>query len=57
MVMRARQLVMETPAEKDCREIAAKYLHEAKAYLSVLGKSVYTDGLATLSDAIVSRTF
>src|SRR5207302_1057631 len=38
MVMRARRLVMETPAEKDCREIAAKYLHEAKAHLSVLGK-------------------
>jgi len=55
--MRARRLVMETPAEKDCREIAAKYLHEAKAHLSVLGKSVYRDGLATLSDAIVSRTF
>src|SRR3989442_12339723 len=57
MVMHARRLVMETPAEKDCREIAAQYLHEAKAHLSVLGKSVYRDGLATLSDAIVSRTF
>ncbi len=57
MVMRARRLVMETPAEKDCREIAEKYLHEAKAHLSVLGKSVYRDGLATFSEAIVSRTF
>jgi len=57
MVMRTRRLVMETPAEKDCREIAEKYLNEAKAHLSVLSKSVYRDGLATLSDAIVSRTF
>jgi len=57
MMMRARGLVMETPAEKDCREIAEKYLNEAKGHLSVLRKSVYRDGLATLSDAIVSRTF
>src|SRR5712664_1770401 len=57
MMMRARQLVMETPAEKDCREVAEKYLNEAKAHLSLLRKSAYRDGLATLSDAIVSRTF
>jgi len=57
MMMRARGLVMETPAEKDCREIAEKYLSEAKGHLSVLRKSAYRDGLATLSDAIVSRTF
>ena len=57
MMMRARRLVMDTPAEKDCREIAEKYLNEAKEHLFVLGKSVYRDGLATLSDAIVSRTF
>jgi geranylgeranyl diphosphate synthase type I len=57
MVMKARRLVMETPAEKDCREIAEKYLHEAKSHLSVLGKSGYRDGLAKLADAIVSRTF
>src|SRR5438445_713918 len=43
--------------EKDCREIAEKYLHEAKSHLSVLGESDYRDGLATLADAIVSRTF
>ena len=57
MMIRARQLVMETPAEKDCREIAEKYLNEAKAHLSLLRKSAYREGLATLSDAIVSRTF
>jgi len=48
---------METPAERDCREIAEDYLSEAKAHLSVLRKSVFREGLATLSDAIVSRTF
>lgn len=57
MVIRARQLVMESPAENDCREIAGKYLQEAKAHLSVIGESAYRDGLATLSEAIVSRTF
>jgi geranylgeranyl diphosphate synthase type I len=57
MMIRARQLVMETPAEKDCKEIAEKYLNEAKAHLTVLRKSIYSEGLATLSDAIVSRTF
>ena len=57
MVMRARRLVMETPAEKDCKEIAEKYLNEAKAHLSVLRKSVYRNGLARLSERIVSRTF
>jgi geranylgeranyl pyrophosphate synthase len=57
MVMKARRLVMETPAEKDCIEIAEKYLDEAKTHLSVLRESVYRDGLATLSEAIVSRTF
>jgi geranylgeranyl diphosphate synthase, type I len=57
MVVRARRLIMETPAENDCREIAAKYLREAKAHLSSLRGSVYRDGLATLSEAIVSRTF
>jgi geranylgeranyl diphosphate synthase type I len=57
MMIRARQLVMKTPAEKDCREIAEKYLNEAKAHLSLLRKSAYREGLATLSDAIVSRTF
>ena len=56
-MMKARQLVMETPAERDCREIAERYLTEAKAHLSVLRRSVYREGLAVLSDAIVSRTF
>ena len=57
MVKKVRQLVMETPAERDCREIAEKFLSEAKTHLSVLERSVYREGLATLSDAVVSRTF
>jgi geranylgeranyl diphosphate synthase, type I len=57
MMMRARRLIMETPAEKDCREIAEKYLNEAKGHLSVLERTVSRDGLAMLSDAIVTRTF
>lgn len=57
MMRKTRQLIMETPAERDCREIAERYLSQAKANLSVLDSSVYTEGLARLSDAIVSRTF
>jgi geranylgeranyl diphosphate synthase, type I len=57
MMVRARGLIMETPAEHDCREIAEKYLQEAKAHLSVLGSSSYREGLARLSEAVVSRTF
>lgn len=57
MMLRTRQLVMETPAERDCREIAERYLSEAKADLSTLKSSVYRNELARLSDAVVSRTF
>ena len=57
LMKRARLLIMETPAEKDCREIAERYLNEAKTHLSVLPRYAYRDGLASLSDAIVSRTF
>jgi geranylgeranyl diphosphate synthase, type I len=57
MLKKARQLVMETPAERDCREIAERYLSQAKAHLSVLKSSVYKEGLAMLSESVVSRTF
>ncbi len=57
MVGKVRKLVMETPAERDCEEIAGRYLREARANLSVLRESTYKEGLATLSDAVVSRTF
>ena len=57
MMTKTRRLIMGTPAERDCREIAEKYLLQAKEHLTVLKRSVYRDGLATLSDAVVSRTF
>ena len=57
MMTRARRLVIQTPAERDCREIAEKYLTQAKAHLSVLRPSAYRNGLASLSEAIISRTF
>jgi len=57
MVARALQLIRETPAEMDCREIAGRYLDEAKADLSVLKESEYKRGLAALAEAVVSRTF
>ena len=57
MMTQTKRLIMGTPAEGDCREIAEKYLAQAKAHLSVLGPSVFRDGLSALSDAVVSRTF
>ncbi len=52
-----RRLIMETPAEKDCREIAAEYLLEAKSHLSILRGTVYKNEIEKLSEAIVTRTF
>ena len=57
MMTKTRRLIMGTPAERDCREIAEKYLAQSKIHLSALKPSVFRDGLAALSDAVVSRTF
>lgn len=57
MVSRARTLVNETPAERDCREIAMKYLEDAKQRLSILPESSYRDGLSKLADEVVARSY
>ena len=57
MMKKAREMMLETPAEGDCREIAERYLSQAKAHISVLEPTVYKEGLAKLADAIVLRTF
>jgi geranylgeranyl diphosphate synthase, type I len=56
-VVRARNLVNETPAETVCREIASKYLSEAKNHLLTLKKSTSTAALARLADLVVERSF
>ncbi len=57
MVERARNLVNNTPAETVCREIASKYLSEAKNHLSTLRESTSRRNLARLADLIVARSF
>ncbi len=57
MVARARSLMGETPAESDCRNIALRYLEEAKKHLAVLKMSTYSRELSNLADDIVTRSY
>ncbi len=53
----ARRLILKTPAESDCREVAKKYLQIAKGHLSGLKSTQHSIALAELGDEIVSRSF
>ena len=57
MVSRARAIVNQTPAERDCREIAMKYLQDARKRLFTLPATAYRDGLSKLADEIVARSY
>src|SRR5207245_10037552 len=57
MVTRARRLVNKTPAETEWKEIAMKYLEDAKTSLSVLKPSPFKDALSDLADQIVARSY
>ena len=57
LVTRAVSLVQETPAERDCRDTAIKYLEEAKKHLAILDESSYRRELANLADKIVTRSY
>jgi geranylgeranyl diphosphate synthase, type I len=57
MVTRARRLVNKTPAEGECKEIASRYLENAKTSLSVLRPSRFKDALSDLADQIVARSY
>jgi len=57
MLKKARSMVNKTPAERECREIAMKYLEDAKASLSVLKPSPFRDALSDLADQIVARSY
>src|SRR5438552_17390303 len=57
MVKKARDMVNKTPAERECREIAMKYLEDAKASLSVLKPSPFKDALSDLADQVVARSY
>jgi len=57
MLKKARSMVNKTPAERECREIAMKYLEDAKASLSVLKPSPFKDALSDLADQVVARSY
>jgi geranylgeranyl pyrophosphate synthase len=57
MVTRARSLVNKTPAERECKEIAMKYLEDAKKSLSVLKPSSFREALSDLADQVVARSY
>ncbi len=54
---RAGQLVMKTPAELACRQVASEYLREAKEHLSALRNSKYAISLSDLGDRVIARAF
>ena len=57
MVTRARAIVSETPAETDCRQIAVRYMEEAKKHLTALKESSYRQELSRLAEEIVARSY
>jgi len=57
MLRKARSMVNKTPAERECREIAMKYLEDAKASLSVLKPSPFKVALSDLADQVVARSY
>lgn len=57
MVARARLLVDQTPAESECKDIAVRYLEDAKRHLAVLKESAYKRELSNLADDIVTRSY
>ena len=57
MVTQAKKLVNITPAEEECKEIAMKYLEDAKTSLSALRPSPFRDALSDLADQIVARSY
>jgi len=57
MVTRALSIVNRTTAEKECKEIAMRYLEDAKRSLSALKPSPFRDALSGLADQIVARSY
>jgi geranylgeranyl pyrophosphate synthase len=57
MVTRAISVVNRTPAEKECKEIAMRYLEDAKRNLSALKPSSFRDALSDLADQVVARSY
>ena len=57
MVTRAMTIVNRTPAERECKEIAMRYLEDAKRSLFALKPSPFRDALSDLADQVVARSY
>jgi geranylgeranyl diphosphate synthase, type I len=57
MATRAISIVKRTPAEKECKETAMRYLEDAKKSLSALKPSPFRDTLSDLADQVVARSY
>lgn len=57
MVTKAISIVNMTPAENECKEIAMRYLEDAKKSLSALKTSPFRDALSDLADQVVARSY
>jgi geranylgeranyl diphosphate synthase type I len=53
----ARRMIMETPAEETCREIAKSYSAKALLQLENIRESRYKRGLVSLCNSMVNRSF
>ena len=57
MVTKAISIVNMTPSERECKEIAMRYLEDAKESLSALKPSSFRDALSDLADQVVARSY
>lgn len=57
MVTRAISILNMTPANRECKEIAMRYLEDAKKSLGALKPSPSKDALSELADQVVARSY
>ena len=57
MVARAISILNMTPANRECKEIAMRYLEDAKKSLAALKPSPSKDALSELADQVVARSY
>ena len=55
--LRAVELISKTPAELACKQVASRYLEEAKEHLSSLTDSKYVASLSDLGDRVIGRAY
>lgn len=54
---KAVRLISKTPAELECKQVASRYLQEAKEHLGSLEDSKYVVSLSDLGDRVIARAY